>query len=517
MDLKTIRQVSLEHDISRRMLCYYEEIGLIKSSRIDDYAYRVYDEYAIMRLQQIIFLRKLQIPMKQIKGILENQNAIEIIEIFKQNISKLDEQITALSAVRSILSRFVEELQEKADVHLNLELLKDNTMLSIVGSLSFSQNKLKEKTSMEELSKAAKVLNKLKSVKVVYVPPMTVASIYCAEEESYEKVWQAISDFVKQANILEIKPDLRVFRISYINPFRKKVEIETWVSVPDDFNIPLPFIKKNFLGGQYAAHLSEDDDRVGVAIGIYDWINESEKYRHDTSLERCSPPFIEIDGYGGIINAMDEVLNFYNDQSFPEESRIEKLVAVADYTLSDEMPMEIPEATEKFGFKASIVTKNKFRIMGFTQISTHIIFLNEFRDELKKDGRLDILKKYRKPGAPILIFNSYDLDSRMRGGSRNTICLAESDVTDIEAFMAHDLYTEKIDASKWLIWECKKIEHFYNSDICPMLGYAWNRTAGGIFIATPDCETWEDGDLWKSRASDKETVKSDVYFWCPVK
>lgn len=31
MELKTIRQISLDYGVSRRMLCYYEEIGLIKS------------------------------------------------------------------------------------------------------------------------------------------------------------------------------------------------------------------------------------------------------------------------------------------------------------------------------------------------------------------------------------------------------------------------------------------------------------------------------------------------------
>ena len=78
MELQTVRQVSLEYGISNRMLRYYEQIGLIESSRIDDYAYRVYDQVAIKRLQQIIILRKLQIPVKQIKDILNNQNAVTV-------------------------------------------------------------------------------------------------------------------------------------------------------------------------------------------------------------------------------------------------------------------------------------------------------------------------------------------------------------------------------------------------------------------------------------------------------
>lgn len=56
MELKTIRQVLLDFDISRRTLSYYEEIGLIKSGRREDYAYRVYEESEINRLKQIVLL-----------------------------------------------------------------------------------------------------------------------------------------------------------------------------------------------------------------------------------------------------------------------------------------------------------------------------------------------------------------------------------------------------------------------------------------------------------------------------
>ena len=161
MELKTIRQVTSDYGITRRMLCYYEEIGLLKSSRKDDYAYRVYEESEIKRLQQIILLRKLQIPMKQIKDILNNQNAVEVIEIFNRNINELDEQITALSAVRSILIRFVQELQEKADVYLKLDLLNDKTILAAINALAFSENKIKEKVSMDELNKASETLSTL--------------------------------------------------------------------------------------------------------------------------------------------------------------------------------------------------------------------------------------------------------------------------------------------------------------------------------------------------------------------
>ena len=166
MELQTIRQVSLDYGVSARMLRYYEQIGLLESRRVDDYAYRVYDENAVKKLQQIIILRKLQIPMKQIKDILNNQNAVEVIEIFKQSINELDEQITALSTVKSILAHFITELQEKADVNLKLDLLNDKTMLAAVNALSFSENKIKEKISIEELNKASETLSKKNQLKI---------------------------------------------------------------------------------------------------------------------------------------------------------------------------------------------------------------------------------------------------------------------------------------------------------------------------------------------------------------
>ena len=64
MDLQTVSDISKKYGISSRMLRYYEQSGLITSKRKEGYAYRVYDDPAIKRLQQVIILRKLQIPVK---------------------------------------------------------------------------------------------------------------------------------------------------------------------------------------------------------------------------------------------------------------------------------------------------------------------------------------------------------------------------------------------------------------------------------------------------------------------
>jgi DNA-binding transcriptional MerR regulator len=311
MELKTIRQISLDYGVSRRMLCYYEEIGLIKSSRKDDYAYRVYDENAIQRLQQIIILRKLQIPVKQIKDILNNQDAVAVIDIFKQNISQLDEEITALSTLKSILMGFVDELQEKADVYLKLELLNDKTMLAIASTLSFSQNKIKEKVSMEELNKANENLNKLedKDVRIVYLPPMTVAAAYARGEGCEGKALDMITQFVNESGLLKIKPDARSFGFDCSKGAAVMGEpshvYEVWVSIPDYIEIPAPLVKRTFDGGLYAAHVLRTWDFQDWRL-LKEWVNTSDKYDNDWDSPRwISPETVAGQGF-------EETLNFYN-------------------------------------------------------------------------------------------------------------------------------------------------------------------------------------------------------------
>lgn len=46
MKISTTGEVSKSLGISSRMLRYYEQIGLIESRRMENHAYRVYDETA---------------------------------------------------------------------------------------------------------------------------------------------------------------------------------------------------------------------------------------------------------------------------------------------------------------------------------------------------------------------------------------------------------------------------------------------------------------------------------------
>lgn len=68
--MKTVKQVSDLTGISVRTLHYYDEIGLLKPSEITDTGYRMYDNEALRVLQQILFFKELDMPLKDIKEIM---------------------------------------------------------------------------------------------------------------------------------------------------------------------------------------------------------------------------------------------------------------------------------------------------------------------------------------------------------------------------------------------------------------------------------------------------------------
>ena len=128
MNLTTISTISRKMNISTRTLRYYEQIGLIESVKKDDYAYRTYDEATVTRLQQILVLRKLRIPLKQIALILKSENTAAIIDAFQQNLAEVDDEITALSTIRDIINTFVTRLKESINQDIKLNLLDDTAL-----------------------------------------------------------------------------------------------------------------------------------------------------------------------------------------------------------------------------------------------------------------------------------------------------------------------------------------------------------------------------------------------------
>lgn len=523
MELQTISQVSKDYGISTRMLRYYEQAGLIKSLRKEDYSYRVYDEIARDRLQQIIILRKLRIPVKQIDAILKLEDVSSVIGIFFENIKEIDNEITALSAIRSILGSFLEKLRELTSVDIKTDLLTDSTLLSIIDSLSLTDNRIKEEKSLKDLNMASAGLPKLQDVRIIYLPPMTVAAAHCTGENSESNSGAAIDKFVTESGLLKLKPDIRQFGFNHSFEWAEIGEpapgYERWVSITEDMVVPAPLIKRKFTGGLYAAHainMGEFDHW----LSLQEWVNESDKYENDVNSIRCTPYTKGMD------SGLEEQLNYYSNVQNPDllenTLQLDLLLPIKLSTKAKEEVFEIPDSEAACGFKAALVVKNKFKIMGFTKILTPEMgemeeAVQAFWKEVKADGRLEILLKYKTPESAVLGFGSFDSECRKAGGFRYTICIPDSDITDIKGFKSHSNFNKRIDTSKWVCFEMTKesfIQRFWKENphaLIQKLGYCFNGPISGHF------DVFGNGLTRIYEPENQKDNESTVHFWMPVK
>jgi len=70
--MRTVKEISDLTGISVRTLHYYDEIGLLKPTAKSEAGYRLYDDKALEALQQVLFFREFDIPLKEIKAVMTN-------------------------------------------------------------------------------------------------------------------------------------------------------------------------------------------------------------------------------------------------------------------------------------------------------------------------------------------------------------------------------------------------------------------------------------------------------------
>ena len=187
---------------------------------------------------------------------------------------------------------------------------------------------------MEELNQASEKLNKLTDARIVYLPPMTVASASTTGENCEGQAGHMIDGFVLESNLLKIKPDIRHFgfdcsagKAGVGEPSRK---YQMWVSIPDDMIVPKPLVKRTFDGGLYAAHMIKMGDFDHWVL-LRNWVMNNDKYEHDWHSVRCAPYEDDMD------RCFEEQLNYWGNLQNPEfkndEMQLDLLFPIKEKTI----------------------------------------------------------------------------------------------------------------------------------------------------------------------------------------
>ncbi len=99
----TIGEMARVSGVTIRTLRHYDRIGLLHPSRVTDSGYRCYDESDLQRLYLIRVFREVEMPLKDIRRILDRTD-LDIAAV-------LDGQLRLLTMRREHISRLIEQVQ----------------------------------------------------------------------------------------------------------------------------------------------------------------------------------------------------------------------------------------------------------------------------------------------------------------------------------------------------------------------------------------------------------------------
>lgn len=158
----TVKQLSQLAGVTPRTLHHYDQIGLLKPTRVGENGYRYYGEESLLRLQQILLYRELGLPLDDIKKIVARRNF---------------DVLGALQSHKDALQRQAARLDR-------LLVTVDNTIQHLKGEKPMSEQGLFEGFSEEQQEKYALEAEKMYDPETVRASNRKWKSYSAAKKES---------------------------------------------------------------------------------------------------------------------------------------------------------------------------------------------------------------------------------------------------------------------------------------------------------------------------------------------
>ena len=280
-ELIKIRDVSTKYDISARTLRYYEDMGLITSTRSDDYAYRLYDDTAVGRLEQILILRKLNISIKDIQRIFNTSGSEVVLEVLGKKVDAIDEEVSLLHELKEIVLDFIRQIEQydfnkESDVKLLYEKAKE--IETQIVNVDYEGNA----ANVNRLLKVTEQLEKRPDIRIVNLPACRMITSGSGDDETmsrFEKLWNKLDKqrkdkfFPRDFGAHVVPPEIDPAAVWWY-------AIEDWVSEEDTEGFEI----FTFEGGLFATAITHDWDSnilVKAYNNINDWLSEHDKLMYD--------------------------------------------------------------------------------------------------------------------------------------------------------------------------------------------------------------------------------------------
>lgn len=275
--MQRIGDVAARYKVSSRTLRYYEEIGLLWAERREFSPVRYYDGAAIRRLEQILMLRRLDLPITDICAIFASRGMAVAVDALARKVSALDIEIRRMTELRGLIESSLTRLRERGDLETGLRC-------DAMPAMPREENG----TMLHEVSTT------LSHVRIIELKPMTVAC-YCHQSASPENDATAVLHRWAKAQGYIDQASTRWFGFNNPSPTPGQAVYgyEVWVTLPEEVQPPAPIEAKRFGGGLYAvipAFMDEIPERWQKLVQwLKDNTHQYESAGHQWLEETISP------------------------------------------------------------------------------------------------------------------------------------------------------------------------------------------------------------------------------------
>jgi DNA-binding transcriptional MerR regulator len=124
----SIKQLSTLAGVSVRTLHFYDQIGLLTPQRERENNYRFYSRESLIRLQQILFYREMDLSLEQIGRIL-NDPAFDLISALENHREALTGKVKRLTTLLQTIDNTIRNLKgqkEMTNGQFSTALAKNN-------------------------------------------------------------------------------------------------------------------------------------------------------------------------------------------------------------------------------------------------------------------------------------------------------------------------------------------------------------------------------------------------------
>ena len=268
--LAKIKDISDKYDITARTLRYYEDMGLISSVRSTDYTYRLYDETAVKRIEQILILRKLNISIRDIQRIFNASASDVVLEVLGNKVQSIDDEVALLHELKEVVLEFIRQIENidfsnDSDIRTLYEKARD------IETHLISVDYIGKPSNMGRMLQAAEKLQREPDILIVEIPPCRMVTSGPATDDNelnrFNVMWLRLASRIAD----KINPRDFMYQDEAHNKSVWMYLIEDWMTETDTEGFDII----TFEGGLYATATADsweygEYDRVYK--GIKAWL-----------------------------------------------------------------------------------------------------------------------------------------------------------------------------------------------------------------------------------------------------